>query len=279
MSETSEIGGDGGGVILKPPSSKGIQYKYWFFTFNNYLETDPETIETIFKSECKWFIFQEEIGEKCGTRHLQGTICLLKKQRLTELKRIDPKIRWESTKCVKSSIAYCTKKESRNGKQWHYGIDIPEPIEIEKPTGWQLDVIKIINQPVDKRKIYWFWERDGNIGKSELCKYLVVEKDALMVSGKANDAYHMISKFPKKRKLIVFDIPRSNLGYVSYGAIEQIKNGLVFSGKYDSCQIVFNRPHVIIFANEPPLCEEMSKDRWNIVEITKEMIERNNEMD
>lgn len=77
----------------------------------------------------------------------------------------------------------------------------------------------------------------------------------------------MISKFPAKRKLIVVDCPRSQQDYINYGAIEQIKNGLIFSGKYEGTQLVFNSPHVIVFANEPPDYSKMSMDRWNVVQI------------
>jgi len=49
--------------------------------------------------------------------------------------------------------------------------------------------------------------------------------------------------------------------------LESIKNGLFFSGKYESTQVVMNSPHLIIFANEPPDKSKMSADRWHIVRI------------
>jgi hypothetical protein len=51
--------------------------------------------------------------------------------------------------------------------------------------------------------------------------------------------------------------------YIDYGAIEQIKNGLVTQGT----RLVFNCPHVIVFSNSEPDRETMSADRWNIVRI------------
>lgn len=255
----------GGNTIA--PAKQGVQHTYWCFTLNNYEIEQIEQIEQILKHQCKWYVFQEEKGES-GTPHLQGTICLLKKQRLTELKKINQKIHWEATKCVSASIAYCTKKDSAIGKTYHWGINLPEPVETEEPRDWQLKVMDIINMPPDKRTIHWFWEPDGNVGKTTLCKYLVVNHNALMLSGKANDMFHMISKYPNKRKLILIDVPRSSQDFICYGAIEQIKNGLIFSGKYDCTQCVFNSPHVIVFANKKPDIEKMSDDRWNIIKIT-----------
>lgn len=253
-----------GEVILK--SRQQAQYNYWFFTFNNYKVEQIEQIEQIFQHECKWYIFQEETGTE-GTPHLQGTICLKIRQRLTQLKHIEPTIHWEPTKSVKASIEYCTKYESRTGRIYSFGIDIPEEIEVEKPYGWQLDVMDIIKEKPDDRTIHWFWDPIGCKGKTKLCKYLVVKHDALMLTGKSSDMYHMLVKNPNKRKIILVDIPRSTQDYINYGAIEQIKNGLVFSGKYETCQLVFNCPHVICFSNELPDISKMSHDRWKIHEI------------
>ena len=196
---------------------------YWFFTWNNYKIDQIDQIDQILKHECDWFIFQEEKGDE-GTPHLQGTLKLKKKKRLTALKKINPAIHWEQTKSITASLAYCSKKETRAGKQWIHNIDIPEEIEISEPYGWQLEVLNIISEKPDKRTIHWFWEPIGNIGKSELCKYLVVKHNALMLTGKSNDMYNMLSKFPSKRKLIICDVPRKSLDYINYSALEQIKN-------------------------------------------------------
>jgi len=255
-----------GGNTETPAKKQGTQYNYWFFTYNNYKIEQIEQIEQILRHECKWYVFQEETGKE-GTNHLQGTICLKVKQRMTQLKRIEPSIHWEATKSVKASIEYCTKYESRSGKIYSYGIDIPAPIKLIEPYGWQLDVLEIIKTEPDERTIYWFWERNGGVGKTQLCKYLVVKHNALMLTGKSNDMYYMISKHPDKRTLIIVDIPRSTQDYINYGAIEQIKNGLIFSGKYEGCQLVFNCPHVIVFSNELPNMSMMSIDRWKITEI------------
>lgn len=254
------------GNTESPAPQREQQYTYWFFTLNNYTVEQMEQLEQVLKHECKWFVFQEETGEQ-GTPHLQGTICLDKRQRRSQLKCINPKIHWEPTKAVKKSLEYCSKCETRTGRQFVHGIELPKEIEIDEPRGWQLKVMDLIKHQPDKRTINWFWEPTGGVGKTTLCKYLVVKHNALMLTGKSADMYHMLAKYPNKRELIIVDCPRSQQDYINYGAIEQIKNGLVFSGKYEGAQLVFNCPHVFCFANEPPKTEMMSKDRWNIVQI------------
>lgn len=263
--EQSEITG---GVILNPPVKQEMQYTYWFFTYNNYEEEKIEQLEQVFRHECKWYVFQKEIGKE-GTPHLQGTICLKIKQRMTSLKKIDLKIHWEPTKSVLGSRVYCTKKDTSVGQVYSYGIDLPEELDLEEPYGWQLQVLKIIESKPDKRTIHWFWEPDGNVGKTTLCKYLCAKKNALIVTGKSSDMFHALAKNPKKRVIIIVDVPRSTQDFINYGAIEQIKNGLIFSGKYEGTQLVFNCPHVIVFANCKPEKDVISEDRWNIIKICK----------
>ena len=96
---------------------------------------------------------------------------------------------------------------------------------------------------------------------------------AIIVSGKAADAKYAIQMYIQKHgqgpEIVIMDIPRTKgVTYVSYEAIEKIKDGLFFSGKYEGGMVRYNRPHFIVFANEPPETERMSSDRWVIEELT-----------
>jgi hypothetical protein len=52
--------------------------------------------------------------------------------------------------------------------------------------------------------------------------------------------------------------------------MENVKDGLFFSTKYESGMVRYNPPHVIVFANVPPDVTKMSADRWVIKEIGPE---------
>lgn len=152
------------------------------------------------------------------------------------------------------------------------GIKIPKPLKVYEPYGWQLKVMDIVKEEPDERTIYWFWERNGNCGKTHLCKYLAHTRNALLLGGgKASDMFHAINKYDDKRELILINIPRDKLDYINYGAIEQIKDGAIFSGKYDSCSLIFNCPHLFIFANEEPDRTRLSRDRWRVYNIERLM--------
>lgn len=260
-----ELGNTESSSTCEKTKKSNTQNIYWCFTYNNYEIEKIELLVSALENICDWFIFQEEIGEK-GTKHLQGCMKLKKRDRLSKLKKIEGAIHWEVTKQITASMWYCSNKEKRSGKIWTKNCKIPIQVKVEEPYGWQKEVMKIINQDPDKRSIYWFYDEKGNKGKTTLCKYLVVKRDAIMLCGKSNDMYHMLSK-NENPTLICVDVPRSSNEYINYGAIEQIKNGLIFSGKYEGKQLVFDAPHVFVFANEYPDVEKLSKDRWKIFNI------------
>lgn len=262
--------------------NRGPYVRYWFLTDNTYPYNPMEPLEPMEPSylkalrfECEWYVCQVERGEETGHYHIQGQFCFKNRMRLTTLKQLGGKgLHWETTISVKSAIAYCSKEATRCGPQWIHGIKLPPKIRVEEPYGWQLEVIDIIKSEPHPRTIHWFWETKGGFGKSSLCKYMVVKHDALILSGKSNDMFHALSKYIERTghgpNLVIIDIPRSQQDFINYGAIEMIKNGLVFSGKYESHQLVYNAPHVVCFANEPPNDSKMSRDRWHIVSLRGE---------
>lgn len=243
------------------------QYVYWFLTWNNY---DIESIEITFnilRHECDWFIMQEETGE-AGNKHIQGTIKLKKRKRMTELKRINWEIHWEVTKRINASCAYCSNKDKRTGRIWTHNFTVPTQIKVSEPYGWQLEVMDIIAQPPSDRYIYWFWEPNGNMGKTTLCRYLAVKHNAVILSGKTNDILHVVSKYAEKSNLFIINIPRCSKDHINYQAIELVKDGIFMSGKYDGKPMVIDYPYIIVFANIPPNRYEMSEDRWVVKNIT-----------
>lgn len=248
-------------------SIHSLQHTYWCFTVNNYNFEQIEQIERIFSFESDWYIFQEETGE-LGTPHLQGIIKFNKRKRFSEVKKIITEAHWEPTRSVSKSIAYCSKEETRTGQQFTKNIELPEIIDVEEPYGWQLQVMDILKTKPDKRSIYWFWEPVGNVGKSTLCKYLGYKKNAILCSGNAKDIYNHILK-QKSIKIVIIDIPRVSQDHISYAAIESIKNGFLYSGKYEGGQKIFNTPHIICFANQEPDYEKMSQDRWKVHRINQ----------
>lgn len=243
--------------------------KCWVFTWNNY----PENFESVFSSKkdmCDKYVYQQEIGDKEGTKHLQGFIKFSHKCRPKNL--FDKAIHWEKCRNEKAAIRYCQKEETREGECFRYNVYIEEPLKIiENLRDWQTNIINICKSTPDDRTIYWFWESKGGIGKTALCKYICVNFNCLYLSGKSADCKYAIAEFYENNmvypNIVIFDIPRCSLEYISFEAIEKIKDGIFFSGKYKSTMCIYNCPHVFVFANEPPKYELLSNDRWKVTNI------------
>lgn len=268
------------GGNTKTPA-KAIRARGWCFTINNPHPKTNDTFDTVISTfekipSSKWIVGLEK-GEQ-GTQHLQGFIKFKNARTFKSVKKLLPRAHLEKSKgSLKDNYIYCSK--DGNFKSNFDIISFQEKImqkilneeykSIEwKP--WQRKTLDIIESKPDKRKIYWFWENDGNVGKSYLCKYICLTRDVIICDGKRSDIFNQIKmKMDEKKvpEIIICDVPRSSLNYINYGTLEKVKDGCIYSGKYEGGLCIYPAPHVIIFANEPPVTDELSVDRWEIVNI------------
>lgn len=238
--------------------------KYWCFTLNNWKKEELDEIINICGSNK--YCIGEEIGEK-NTPHLQGYVGFDKKFRPFETFP-NKRISWRKCKGnLDQNTAYTTKDGIIHSNFY-------KPLRLLHPDHfypWQKDIIDLISTPANDRSIYWYWEPTGKSGKTAIAKFICTKYNAIVVSGKSTDCKNGILQYYNSKKIypeiIIFDIPRCNVNYISYEAMESIKNGLFFSGKYEGGMCIFNCPHVICFANEEPNTNELSTDRWEIKRI------------
>lgn len=272
-------GSVGGGNNSPPPITHVIDTKVekkqanpakrWVFTWNNYKKEDLEALISAFSANsATLYVVGQEVG-KSGTPHLQGYVEF--KSRCRPITAIPLKVSyWKAAKGKRQeNIDYCTKDGL-----FHTNFKIPKPIKTLSENTlypWQSWLLGIVKSDPHDRLIYWIWETQGNVGKSAFCKFLAIKYGALMVDGKGNDIMQAIAGYKEIEnvfpEIIIIDCPRHNIDYINYGAIEKVKNGHVFSGKYESKQLLFNIPHVIIFANNKPDMTKWSKDRYFVKEL------------
>jgi len=246
----------------------------WLFTHNNYtLESLKDIKEKLSSNSSKYYIFGFEVGES-GTPHLQGYVEFSKKIR--PMSFFAYSCHWTKAKGSRlQNFNYC----SKGGHYIINGVEV-KPIKIiDKLYPWQEKIYKIISKEPDDRTIYWIYEKKGNRGKSALLKYIVVKhlEETLVVSGKGADIKNGIVDFFEKKghypRNILINCPRSfNCDYLSLPTIEEIKDGLFYSGKYHGGMCVFNPPHIIIMANVPlnSITDDISENRWKQYEITND---------
>lgn len=141
----------------------------------------------------------------------------------------------------------------------HRPAPMPEPAWRE----WQSDALRLLDEQND-RNILWVCDYAGNRGKSFLARYLVQHRDAIAVNGTARDIACAYDYQP----VVVVDLPRASRDEAPYGVLEDLKNGQLFSSKYQSRMIQFSPCKVVVFANCPPNNNEWTPGRCTVLDIS-----------
>lgn len=267
--DTPEHKGERGNV-----KSLSHKRRAWMITINS-LEGDTEadflkhtkhTITSITRKHKH--VFQFEKGTENERLHCHCYIYFYNAVNFKWLKDTFTNGQIEQVRSIPNAIKYCSKDETRVDGPYCFGITLPKKLKlIEELRDFQQDIIDEIDFD-DDRTINWYWDTDGGIGKTALAKYICTKYNAIYLGGKANDCKYAVSQWKNKDDLIViFGFPREAENYVSYRALEEIKDGIFFCNKYESEMVIMNSPHIIVLANFEPDTETLSKDRWNIRQL------------
>lgn len=141
-------------------------------------------------------------------------------------------------------------------------LQVYDDVEWKK---WQWEIVDLVKTVPDKRTVHWYYEGFGNVGKSFLTTYLQAKGAYVVTGGKVCDIAYAYDY----QDVVIFDISRTKADTMDhlYEVMEMLKNGNMFSTKYQSVTKVFSPPHVIVFANFHPDMSKLSQDRWHIVTI------------
>ena len=134
---------------------------------------------------------------------------------------------------------------------------------------WQ-ETLRNYIKPSD-REVIWVIGCKGNEGKTWFQEFLASKFGWSRM--KKSSICHILSK----RSLMTTDIFLFDVGKaktdddMNYELIEHVKNGRTLAGKFDSKELKFHTPNIIVvFSNEKPDVDQLSKDRWTIFQIQDE---------
>lgn len=241
----------------------------WCLTLNNFDEKEFDTLFSIFeKNKCS-YIIGKEIDEQ-GTPHLQIYVRFENARTFHSLKKINTRLHIEKARgTIDENYEYCKKENNfvtNIAAKYHFSL--------VKFNEWQQSLYDLIMNEIknpNDRLIHWVLDAEGAKGKTSFCKHMYFNNpNTLYVTGKANDIKYAIYchiKEDKPLNLIVMDFTRSIENFISYEAIESIKNGIFFNGKYESGCCAFKPPIVVCFSNFEPNTDRLSSDRWNFINL------------
>lgn len=246
--------------------------RVWCYTLNNPTDREVEHLKTLTLSAVM-HVAQKEVGEQ-KTEHVQGVIEFKHGKTFSAVKKLIPRAHLEPCRGKEASIKYCCKSDGFIEAVARKGAPI-QPRVVATLRPWQKAVVRQIDEDIkeeDDRTIHWYWDGDGCSGKTALARWLVVHRQALFLGGKAKDALYAVAQALENGappSLIVFNLARTREQFVSYETLESVKDGIFFSGKYESCSVIFNSPAVVVFANFEPDRAKLSQDRWDVVEVNE----------
>lgn len=142
-------------------------------------------------------------------------------------------------------------------------------VEDHELREWQSDLAKKLAGPPDDRKVIFVVDPVGNTGKTWFAKYYCKHNDDAQFMEPAKKA-DMSYALQDKLRVLFINVTRttesSSLDYL-YSFVESVKDGMVFSPKYESRMKYFDKVHVCIMMNHEPNMDLLSLDRYDIIEL------------
>jgi len=250
--------------------------KVFMFRFSYHL-ANKVILDPWIKEHCTRATFQGERGEEDGYLHWQMTVELKKRKRWTWFKHhflngvYASRIRNED-----ASFDYTNKLETRIEGPYQY----PEPVLMPRNFfledhcvrfNWQAELEDILRSPVDRRVIHWYWSKQGQTGKTIFARHLLLTIPNIQyVKGFRRDVFMTLTNSTQG---VIINLARGDhISANLMSMLEDLKDGLLFSSKYESKALILDPLHVIIFANEEPSDEcriVMSEDRLHVVNVGK----------
>nr|AIR91896.1 Replicase-associated protein [Melon chlorotic mosaic alphasatellite] len=302
------------------------QNRNWCFTLFQYILP----LFTSLPDWANYIVFQEEQCSSTGRKHIQGYVNLKRPQRFSFLKnKFGDGVHLEIAKgSASSNRNYCTKDDTRTSGPWEFGVlaeqgsrkrktmesfqEDPKEMRLSDPKlyrrclatrvnkefsglvlpvldrPWQLLAEKVLNEGPDDRTIIWVYGSQGNEGKTTWAKSKIQAGWFYSRGGKGENIKY---SYADHLGHAVFDLPRQVEDVLQYTVLEEIKDRLIRSTKYEP--IDFNcsdKVHVVVLSNFLPQLDfeydsrgnlvkkqMLSRDRVVIINIDESVIVRDNE--
>lgn len=303
MEKSSQSSHHALGGNTKPPKASKSGRLFCFTHFSTHWDV-PNLFPPISDNFQFWTyaLFGREICPTTKAEHWQCFIYCPQKPTANQVSNILEKYlgkRPHTNVCkgtVDDNYDYCTKDKDfyewgkkPDGKKTKPTI---EPDVITELRPFQQQILDIYNGPINKGKINWIYDPTGQLGKTEMLRYMFIHhKVPFSYGGKCADIINLV--FNNKEQFCHTEKPTMiyNFGRetkpneISYKSMEQVADGAISNTKFEAgCFIIPKKPHIFVFTNCLPLTEKLTKSRWIIYTIDEQFnlipyVEPKNELD
>jgi hypothetical protein len=132
---------------------------------------------------------------------------------------------------------------------------------------WQLELFNRLSLVPSNRKVIFVVDYVGNSGKTWFAKhYMSIKSNVqLLKFGKHSDMAYALESCVTT---LFLNCSRHQTEYLNYSFLEDVKDGLVFSTKYESLMKTLGPCHVVVLMNNYPDSTKLSVDRYDILDIS-----------
>lgn len=233
--------------------------RWWDFTIPKGLLTVKMVADMFERAKADKYVIGEEVGTQTGYEHFQCKGHFRKPMTFNELQAYFGDVHREPSIC--KDFSYC-EKEGKFYRSWQGALAPYHDLELRP---WQGQVVADLEEQNDRQVTVVVDER-GNHGKSWLAKHLVAKYNYAYVPAMPQfEDYMFMAMAHPNAKGFIFDLPRADTiqqKKAMWMAMETIKNGYLYDKRYSFQEKWIAPPKMVVFANERPPRENLSKDRW-----------------
>lgn len=138
-------------------------------------------------------------------------------------------------------------------------------LQAGEPLEWQSELEEELLEEADDRKIIFIPDEAGGLGKTWFQRWFLTKHPGVaqvLSIGKRDDLAHAVDT---TCRVFFFNVGRDQMQYLQYAILEQMKDRMIFSPKYQSrTKYLPILPHVVVFSNEDPDMTKLTADRYDI---------------
>lgn len=147
----------------------------------------------------------------------------------------------------------------------------PPVLQQGEVRDWQVELDEILCSPCeDDRKVHFYIDGAGGKGKSWFCRWFLTKHPEICQMMHPAGYADMAFALDASKRVFLFNVSRTGMEYLQYRFLEDLKDRMVFSTKYNSTMKILDHvPHVVVFSNERPDMSKMSFDRYDIKDLSR----------
>lgn len=130
---------------------------------------------------------------------------------------------------------------------------------------WQGDLYQELMRVPDDRTIQFIVDPKGNQGKTWFAKYYTMKHPLNTQYMESTKKDNLAYALKTTTRVLFVNVTRQQVEFLNYSFLESVKDGMVFSPKYESCtKIMAGKVHVVVLMNQDPDMKMLSEDRYKI---------------